>query len=504
MLDRPERREAIEEKTGGAEFAHLSAGRSRAAVRGILWATLNSFAPAAVAAVVFAITSRYLSPSEFGLVALATSITMLASAFGFAGFGEALIQREDIKTRHLNAVFWLCLSGAVLIYAILVLSAPLVGTLFGEGGLQLLIAVVGARVIFDMGAVVPNALLSRSMSFHKLAIRTTVASLVAAVVCLVLLYLGYGLWALAISQVASAAAAWIGSVLSVRWRPAFEFDRQALREVARYGMFASGNRIMQMINLDQLLVGALLGTASLGLFSFARRIHQLLSELMSGALRMVSFSVLSSMQAEKEKLREAFTFATFASCALSFPIFVGLAATADEVVPLIFGAHWQEAVPALQAFCVIGLITCIGLLQSSLINSQGKVSWWLYYQIAQQVSTAVVILAAYPYGIDVVAYAYAAKTFLLWPATVYMSIRLLETGVERYLRSFVAPAVASLAMLAAVFAIRSATAELDTIESLALQVCGGGVIYISTLVAFAYRRVRQAFALISKRRTVSP
>jgi teichuronic acid exporter len=143
-------------------------------------------------------------------------------------------------------------------------------------------------------------------------------------------------------------------------------------------------------------------------------------------------------------------------------------------------------------------------LQSSLINSQGKVSWWLYYQIAQQVSTAVVILVAYPYGIDVVAYAYAAKTFLLWPATVYMSIRLLETGIGRYLRSFVAPAVASLAMLAAVFAIRSATADLNNIESLALQVCGGGVIYISTLFAFAYRRVRQAFALISKRRTVSP
>ena len=49
----------------------------------------------------------------------------------------------------------------------------------------------------DLAAVVPTALLTRSMSFSKMAWRATVASLVAAAVCVALLFMGYGIWALA-------------------------------------------------------------------------------------------------------------------------------------------------------------------------------------------------------------------------------------------------------------------------------------------------------------------
>ncbi|WP_052958559.1 lipopolysaccharide biosynthesis protein [Aquamicrobium sp. LC103] len=500
MLDRTNAQEG-EQK---AEFAHLRTGRAQAAMRGIFWAALNSFAPAAVAAAVFAITSRYLSPAEFGLVALAASITMLGSAFGPGGFGEALVQRQDIEARHLNAVFWLCLVAALVIYGMLLASSPWLETLLGEQGLRPLLAVIGLRVIFDMAAIVPNSLLARSMSFNKLAMRTTIASFVAAAVCLALLFLGYGLWALAISQLAASAAACAGSVLSVRWRPSFSFDNAALREVTRYGMFASGHRILQMVSVDQLLIGALLGTAALGIFSFARRIHQLLSDLIGGALKMVSFTVLSSMQSEEEKLRETFFFATFASSAMSFPIFVGLAAVATDFVPLVFGPHWLEAVPALQAFCLVGLLTCIGLLQSSLINSQGRVSWWMYYQIAQQAATALVVLLFHRYGITVVAFAFAAKTFLLWPATVWMTLRLLKTDAVTYLAAFVAPTVASLAMLAAVFTIRGYTDGYGLVETLAAQISGGAAVYIVVLAAFAHRRLLQASRLFLKRRPVAP
>lgn len=494
----------MEKEEAGADFAHLKRGRARAALRGVAWAALNGFAPAAVAAAVFAVTSRYLSPAEFGLVALAASITMLASAFGPGGFGEALIQRTDIEARHLSAVFWLCLGAGVLLYGILFLAAPLLGNVLGEDGLPLLIAVLATRVIFDMAAIVPNALLARSMAFDRLAIRATVASLVGAAVCLVLLLLGYGLWALAISQLTASIAAYVGSQLSVSWRPTLSFDPRALREVMRYGAFASGHRIVQMVNVDQLLVGTLMGTAALGVFSFARRIHQLLGELVAGALKSVSFTVLSSMQHEQEKLREAFFFATFASSALSFPLFVGLASVAPDFVPLVFGAHWTEAVPALQAFCIVGLLTCVGLLQSALINSQGRVSWWLCYQLTQQVGTALVVLSVHPYGIDAVVYAFAIKTMVLWPIAVTMTLRLLGTGLRTYLSALAAPAAASLLMLVAVMVIRVETAGYGTVGSLCMQVAGGAAVYGLALLGLAHRRMIRAGRLFLGSRPVMP
>ena len=152
-----------EERQGGeASFAHLREGRARAAIRGAFWAGLNSFAPAVLAAGMFTVTSRYLTPAEYGLVTLAATIAFLAAAIAPAGFGEALIQSRNIGQRHLDAVFWLCVGVAVLIYAGLVLLSPVLAHLMGEHGLLMLIPVVGLRVIFDQAAIVPSSLLASS------------------------------------------------------------------------------------------------------------------------------------------------------------------------------------------------------------------------------------------------------------------------------------------------------------------------------------------------------
>jgi O-antigen/teichoic acid export membrane protein len=480
-------------------FGHLRAGRARAAVRGALWAGLNSFAPAVVAAGVFTLTSRYLTPAEYGLVMLAASISLFASAIAPAGFGEALIQRQDITKKLVDAVFWLCVASALLIYGGLLLLTPLLADFLGQPGLLALLPVVGVRVVFDQAAVVPSSLLARSMSFDKIALRTTLASLVAAAVCVPLLLMGYGTWALALSFVAASIATFSAAILSVVWKPGLSFSLGALREVARYGTFASGNRTIQLLNSDQLLIGWLMGTAPLGIFSFSRRIYQLLNDLIAGALRAVSFTMLSSLQAEHEKLKEAFLFATFASSVFSFPIFAGLAVVAGDLVPLVFGSHWVESVPALQAFCALGLLSCIGVLQSSLITSQGKVGWWMTYQAAQQILSALVILALYRFGITVVVLAIAVKTLLTWPISVALTLRILRLDAFTYARQFVAPAMASLLMFAAVLALRYAMPQAHPLLALPAEMATGALVYMAAIMAMGGRRLLRMRDLILKR-----
>jgi hypothetical protein len=287
----------------GPVLDHVRTNRSGAAIRGVLWSVVNSFAPAALGILVFMATSRVLSPAEFGIVSYAASIAMLGTAIAPAGFSEAIIQRSKIEPRHLDTVFWLCTGAALLIYAGLCFAAFPLANQLNEPILTALLPFIGIRVVFDMAAAVPNALLVRSMSFKKLAMRTTVASVVAALLCLALLWLGFGLWALAFSQLATAITTCIGALVSVRWLPKFRFSFQALRELASFGLFASGNRIITLVSIDQLLIGTLLGPAGLGIYSFARRIFQILTDLITGALSSVSYALLSSLQNERDKLR---------------------------------------------------------------------------------------------------------------------------------------------------------------------------------------------------------
>lgn len=453
---------------GDEKYAHVKIKRSSAAVRGAVWAAINSIVPTLLNSLVFIITSRYLLPHDFGIVALAVSAVSLISAVAPAAMGEAIVQQFNIKKSHLDTVFWLCMISAVLLYAVLILFTPYIVLKMGQPAVSELIPVLGLKLLFDLSAVVPNALITRAMSFHLIAFRTITATIFSSIICLTLLINGYGIWALALSQLAVSVTSCIAVFYGAKWKPGVEVSIKALRDLSQYSIFASGNRFLQSMNLDQIIIGTAIGPAALGIYNFSKRLFQMLNDVIAGALTSVSAALLSSLQNEKEKAREAFLFATFASSIVSFPSFVGLAAIAGTLIPFIFGDHWNAAIWPIRWFCLIGLMSCIGVIQSSLINSQGKNNWWFYYQLIRQIFTIATIFLLRDQGMTYIVMAIALQTVLFWPVTLVMVSKIINLRVTTYFRQFFEPLFASAVMLLAIWLIdyyfsnKSATIRLSS------------------------------------------
>ena len=159
--------------------------------------------------------------------------------------------------------------------------------------------------------------------------------------------------------------------------------------------------------------------------------------------------------------------------------------------------------PAVRGFCVIGLLSCIGVLQASLINSQGNANWWFYYMAAKQAVTALVIVAFYRFGVSVLVFAIAVQTVLMWPAAVWMVLRILKIGPWKYLRSFLAPALACLAMFVGVLAVQRYMAEDPAFLRLLGEVSCGVVVYCAALAVLDSRRIFLVRDLVLKRGAVS-
>ncbi|MBR0557929.1 lipopolysaccharide biosynthesis protein [Ciceribacter sp. L1K23] len=467
----------------------------------VLWSALNYAMPALAGLIIFSLCSRVLSPSEFGLVALAASIALFSGGFTPAGFGDALIQREEIDELHLDTLFWLCGATAAIVYAALVALALPLGQWFDDDRLPLLLMLCGSRVVADSLAVVPNAIFARTMRFNLLALRTTIASIASALSCLLLLSLGWGIWALAVSYVASSIVGAIVALISVSWRPRLRVSRNALRQLWNVGIFSSLNRFLQVLNAEQILVGALLGTTALGLYSFSRRIFQIVNDLIAGALNSVSFALLSSLQSERDKLKDAFLLVTFISAAVTFPIFLGIAAVGDQLIPIAFGDQWASAVPILQIFCLIGLLSSIGILQASLIGSHGRTDWWLYYQASQQLGTVALVLLTYPYGVHVMVAAIAIKTLMLFPISVRLCLMIVDVKHITYLKRLLGPTTAGAALLASVWLARHFTSgNVDPILQLAAMIASGGLAYIATLAIVSKKELIQIRTMVASRR----
>jgi teichuronic acid exporter len=479
---------------------HRKAGRASAAIKGTLWSLVSSFAPAALGFVVFLATSRVLTPAEFGIVAFAASIATIGMAVSPAGFREALIQREGISENHLDTVFWLCMGAGGVILCALCLAAPYIAGHSDDTALLALIPFISTRVIFDMAGAVPNALLVRTMNFRMLAVRTTIASLVAAIVCLVLLSMGFGLWALAASQVAASFTTSIGALVAARWRPRLRFDRKALAELKAFGLFSTGNHFITTISLDQLLIGALIGPAGLGLYGFARRIFQILTDLIGGALNLVSYSLLSSMQREPEKLREAYLIGTFASSVVAFPVFAGLALVAGDFIPFAFGSHWVEAVPIVQAFCALGALTSVGILQASLIRSQGQANLWFYYILSKQVVTVLYVYLFAGWGLLPLTISLVILNGLMWLPTLQMVTRLLGISLLTYLRSFALPVAATIAMWAMGYFVQQQMPDTPSILRLITTIATGAITYSAFILLLGRPRLKPLLHFLRRRK----
>lgn len=476
-------------ETEGGRLDHLKTGRASAAIKGTLWSLVSSFAPAALGFLVFLATSRVLTPAEFGVVAFAASIATVGLSIAPAGFREALIQRANITKTHLDTVFWLCTGAAAIIYVALCVAAPFITGASNQPSLLLLIPFISARVIFDMAAAVPNALLVRTMSFKMLAFRTTIASLVAAVICLGLLWFGMGLWALAASQLAASVTTCIGAMIAARYRPGLHFRWSALGDLKAFGLYSTGNHFITTLNLDQLLIGALLGPAWLGIYGFARRIFQILTDLLSGALNLVSYALLASMQGEPAKLREAYLLGTFASSVVAFPVFSGLALVANDLIPLAFGSHWIDAVPVVQAFCALGVLTSVGILQSSLIRSQGQADLWFYYVLGKQAVTVLYIFLFAGWGIVPLSISLVVLNVIVWLPTVRMVVRLLDISAFGYLGSFALPALATTVMWAAGWLVQTELANADPLLRLGATISAAASSYGAVILLLGRDRI---------------
>jgi O-antigen/teichoic acid export membrane protein len=370
----------------------------------------------------------------------------------------------------------------------------------GEPELKLLIPFIGLRVVFDMAAAVPNGLLVRAMSFRKIATRTAIASLVAALTCLGLLWLGFGLWALAFSQLATSIVTCVGALIAARWKPALSFHWSALKDLRSFGLFATGNHFISTISIDQIMIGVLLGPTGLGLYGFGRRIFQILTDLIAGALNLVSYSLLSSMQQERDKLREAYLFGTFASSIIAFPVFAGLALIAPDLIPLAFGSHWVDAVPVVQALCALGLLTAIGVLQSSLVKSQGQADLWFYYMAGKQLVTVLYVYLFSSWGVSALTNALVLQNFLMWLPTVYMVVRLLGISAFAYLATFALPLFATACMVAIGLLVQDQLGAADPLIRLGGTIGACALAYAGVVLVLGRRRLLEIGATLRRRR----
>ncbi|MER3424921.1 MAG: hypothetical protein C4293_18565 [Nitrospiraceae bacterium] len=142
------------------------------------------------------IVARLLTPSDYGLMALAGIWTGIIGMAASLGLGGAIVQFRNLEESELNACFWMTLAVACLGYAGLYTAAPFLAAWFESPMLSAVLRVAGLSLPLTVVGLIPDALLRKELELDKIAQAEILASFSIIPVMLGLALAGAGVWAL--------------------------------------------------------------------------------------------------------------------------------------------------------------------------------------------------------------------------------------------------------------------------------------------------------------------
>lgn len=472
------------------------------ALRGVAWSAVRNWGSRLISFGVFIVLARMLDTTAFGLVSLAGAYIAFVRVFVDQGFADAIIQRDDLDDAHLDTAFWVNLGLSVVFMGASIAAAPWIAALFGEPTLAPVVRWLSPSFVLAALAGVQQALFQRDLDYQTLAVRELIAALVGGGIGVAMAWNGYGVYSLVGMLLGERTAAVVVLWAASTWRPGFDARAKHFRDLFSFGINIVGSNLLNYVNTraDNLIIGYALGAEALGFYEIAYQLFQSGTIVITQTVSSVAFAAFSRMQADIEQMRKSFYAATQTMSVIAFPMFLGAAAVAPELIGTFFGAKWLPL--SAQTFQVLSLIAVLHALfyfNSAVMLAAGKPNWRLGISVLNAVTNVTAFAIVVQYGIVAVAAAYVVRGYVLAPLSLVLMRWLIGIEWGTYLVAFVAPLVSTLAMLAAVLSARWALLDLVS-PPVVLLACVplGALTYTLTLWLIAPKRVQQIRRLVSK------
>lgn len=381
----------------------------RAAAAGTLWLVAQKWAVRATGFATIAMLTRLVTPEEFGVVAVASSLIpfiLMLSEFGLSAY---VVQADDISQRRLSTAFWFSIGVAVVLGSGLAAAAPIIARLSNVPAAAPVLQALAVSVVIVVMSSVPMALLRRAMAFRTLALQTTAATFIAQVGAVALALAGAGVWALVFQTLVSQAVATALAWWSARWLPSFEFSFGQLREIARFGVSIVSLEITLTLRTfaENALIAIVLGPVALGYLNIAQRLIWVMQDMGAVAVLPVSTVVFAKIRDTVPRLRAAYLRSVALANSMVAPLLGFVAASAPVLVPTFFGPEWTHSVVATQALAVAAVATLGAMLDRGLFDGLGRPGTWFLYALPVEIVAFGVTLAVVQHGVNAVAWGFA-------------------------------------------------------------------------------------------------
>lgn len=388
--------------------------------QGLLWGGLNSGIQQLVGLAFGIVLGRLLAPSDYGMMAMISIFSLVATALQDSGFRTALTNIEHPKHEDYNSVFWFNIIMASSLYVILFLAAPLIGEYYHTPRVVPLCRYAFLSIVIASFGTAQSAYLFKHLRAKQQAEAGALAVILSSLTGVGMAFAGMAYWSLATQGLVYVG---INTLLQWHfspWRPSIHGITFApVRRMFRFSCKILATTIMTHVNNNVLniLLGHYFTPRDTGNYNQAYQWNTKCYSLVQSMVAQVAQPVLVSLNGEESRQKDVFRKMMRFTAFITYPLLFGFGLVAKEFIVTAIGEKWLASAQLIQILCISGATMPLSTLFSNMIISKGRSGtfFWCTFTLGLvQIATMIMI---WPMGIRTMVIAYTllnTSWLLVW------------------------------------------------------------------------------------------
>lgn len=371
------------------------------AVSGIFWTFAQQFGSQIINFFVLLFLARILLPSDFGIIAVIGVLMAIGNSLIDSGLTSSLIRTQNVDDSDLSTVFYFNLVISIIVYGLIVLTAPWISVFFKMPELIDIIRVY--TIILPIGAfsAIQRTLLTKKMDF-KTQLKIQLPSLIVGGISgIIFALMGLGAWALVYMAIVQTVLLSVQYWLYSAWRPIWVFDWEKFKFHFNFGYKLALSGLISTIfqNIYTIVIGKLFSATQLGFYNKAHSLRQLPINSITLPLNKVTYPLFAEIQNDDNRLKNVYQRLMKTVLFITTPILTIMGVLAEPMIRFLFTEKWLPAVPYFQILCIAGVLYPVHMYNLNILQVKGRSDLFLRLEIIKKVTIVVAILVSLRFGI---------------------------------------------------------------------------------------------------------
>ncbi|EMR14351.1 membrane protein [Methylophaga lonarensis MPL] len=376
------------------------------------------------------ILAKLLFPEAFGLMMLVTVFMQGLGMLSDIGTGPSIIQNKNGNVpRFLNTAWTMQIMRGVIVWLMAVLTAPFYAGIFDEPSLKVLIPVAGLTAVIAGFNSTKLITANRDLTLARITVMDFLTQIVSIVVMIVWVLIYPTVWALVAGGLAGAFLKMILShTILTGSKNSFEFNLEYAKEIFRFGkwIFFSTALTFLVMQVDKFLLGYLVGTAMLGIYTIAAMFNSVAQSVMQTLTTRVLFPSYAEVirGSDIKRLQRVLTKTRLLLISSAWGISLGMIVIGAMLIDILYDERYADAVWMIQ---ILPLSTLVGALSltyhSAVLAKGGSASLFVINFIKLPVQVFMMIFGYQLWGVPGLVIGLTMVEWLVYPVTAWIAYR---------------------------------------------------------------------------------